>query len=272
MRRAPARAPRCAEPRCATLPAAAQADHHLISDLTPTLAALCLGPEPQVRVQLSVAQQAILLALGLRRQSADEAAAALQLPVSQLLALFAKAVRKLAAALSAVHEKEAAKALPRAGASAQAAARLRPLAASSLAAELHQGGQQQLHAMRAHAAADAHADDGPLVNEQAGAAAAAAALAASGELAQFAIRGSEDEWASALHAAAAGKPSSVRLKADRPREAGPGDDEGGGHGGGGSAHKRYKHNKHGRGGHGRGLGGDGHGTGGYGGGRGKHHH
>ncbi|KAJ1617670.1 helicase-domain-containing protein [Pavlovales sp. CCMP2436] len=72
-------------------------DHHLIADLTPTLAALCLGPNPKLRCSLSSAQQAILLALGLRRQTADEAAAALKLPVAQLLALFAKVTLPAAA-------------------------------------------------------------------------------------------------------------------------------------------------------------------------------
>ena len=53
-------------------------------------------------VALSAAQAALLVSLGLQRSSADEAAAALGLPVQQCLALFSKASRRLHAHLRAL--------------------------------------------------------------------------------------------------------------------------------------------------------------------------
>jgi len=220
-------------------------DHHLIADLTPTLAALCLGPNPKLRCSLSSAQQAILLALGLRRQTADEAAAALKLPVAQLLALFAKAVRKLSGALAAVHEAEAAQALPRAGASAQAAAKLRPLAGLGLDAELREGGAKALSAMRKRAADQAAGEE-----EGEGAADepvpdAAASLAASGFLEQFAIRGTDDDWADALKSSSGSKSISIKDdgKGEYRKDKKGSIDEGG--------HKRPKHSGGGGGGSGK---------------------
>jgi N-acetyltransferase 10 len=201
-------------------------DHQLIADLTPTLAALALGPAPRLAAHLTVAQQAILLELGLRRATVDEAATALRLPPSQLLALFAKAVRKLTTGLAAVLEAEAAATLPRAGASAKAAARLRPIDAQPLGAELREGGARALAGMRNRAAAtDAAAaaaadDDAPPAADGASAAAAAAALVASGELARYAIRGTDDDWTEALKGSAGAK--GVRVKGGG---GGGGDDE-----------------------------------------------
>lgn len=75
-------------------------DGNAVSDLVPPLAAAwCSGRLP---VSLSAAQAAILVSLGLMRLSAEEAATALGLPVSQCLALFSKASRRLHAHLRAL--------------------------------------------------------------------------------------------------------------------------------------------------------------------------
>ena len=68
----------------------------------PLLARLRFGG--RLRTPLSHVQAAILLGAGLQSKSSEEPEKELGLPVSQLLALFNKAVRKMSASLQAVLE------------------------------------------------------------------------------------------------------------------------------------------------------------------------
>lgn len=155
-----------------------------MADLAPRLALLCLGPRPALPLPLSVAQAAILVSLGLRRDSTDAAAKALGLAPTQLLAMWNKTARKAAAALDALYEAELDKTIPRARDAAAAAEALRPLQARPLAEELA----------------------GPVPGDLSGHV---------GPLAQFAIGGSEAEWQTALGDADGGgdAPQAVRVKA-----------------------------------------------------------
>ena len=87
-------------------------DHHLILDLLPPLSrAYFAGALPAT---LSYSQAAILLCLGLQQREVADVEAALELPSSQVLALFSKAVRRLHGHLRAAKEAEVERALPRA--------------------------------------------------------------------------------------------------------------------------------------------------------------
>ncbi|KIL56986.1 hypothetical protein M378DRAFT_188489 [Amanita muscaria Koide BX008] len=70
-------------------------DYHVILDLLPTLASLYFQERLGVETNLSAVQSSILLALGLQRKTVEEVEAELQLPVSQVLAMFVKIVRKI---------------------------------------------------------------------------------------------------------------------------------------------------------------------------------
>jgi len=70
------------------------ADHHLITDLLPTIAYLYFNDKLDSSVKLDIIQSAILLSMGLQRKTANMVAAELNLPVSQLLANFNKLIRK----------------------------------------------------------------------------------------------------------------------------------------------------------------------------------
>ena len=86
-------------------------DHHLVADLIPPLArAFFAGNVP---ASMSYAQTAILLCLGLQHKDVDDAAAALGLPVNQIMALFNKLVRKMHNAIRAGKEREIEDAMPR---------------------------------------------------------------------------------------------------------------------------------------------------------------
>ena len=86
-------------------------DHHVILDLLPLLAHLYfthrLGP-----VQLSGVQTAILLAVGLQRKTLEDLEGELSLPISQLLAMFVKIVRKISSFLRGLVEAHAGKDVP----------------------------------------------------------------------------------------------------------------------------------------------------------------
>ncbi|KAL5482507.1 NAT10 [Sanghuangporus weigelae] len=70
-------------------------DYHVILDLLPTITTLYFEKRLGSEVHLSAVQSSILLALGLQKKTIEEVEAELQLPVSQALALFVKAIRKI---------------------------------------------------------------------------------------------------------------------------------------------------------------------------------
>mmetsp|Transcript_34138 Transcript_34138/g.133625 ORF Transcript_34138/g.133625 Transcript_34138/m.133625 type:complete len:985 (-) Transcript_34138:2661-5615(-) len=78
-------------------------DHHIVVDILPSLSSMFFdgffGD-----VHLSLAQRAILMALGLQRKTVDVLEKELNLPANQLLALFNKVVRKLSNELRRVEE------------------------------------------------------------------------------------------------------------------------------------------------------------------------
>ena len=86
-------------------------DYHVILDLLPSIAHLYFtGRMPQV--SLSGVQQAILLAIGLQRKDLSEVERELDVPSSQLLAMFIKVVRKISVAFRAILEAEVGKDMP----------------------------------------------------------------------------------------------------------------------------------------------------------------
>jgi N-acetyltransferase 10 len=70
-------------------------DHHLITDLVPTLASLFFTEKFAETVNLNAIQSAILVAIGLQHKTVDEIAPELNLPVNQILAIFLKGIRTL---------------------------------------------------------------------------------------------------------------------------------------------------------------------------------
>jgi len=79
------------------------ADHHLVTDLIPVLAKLVLTRQLG-ELHLSAVQLAILVGQGLQHKTVDDLTAELELPVSQLLALFNRSIRKLSGVLRKIME------------------------------------------------------------------------------------------------------------------------------------------------------------------------
>ncbi|KAL1980754.1 hypothetical protein VTN96DRAFT_3561 [Rasamsonia emersonii] len=126
-------------------------DYHVILDMIPTIAEFYFLGRLQGKVNLSGVQQSILLAVGLQRKNIDDLEKELNLPSSQLLAMFIKIIRKVSTYFRSVVEGAVAETLPperpvgveAAGAHDDDAVdeRFRPLDAD-LNEELREGGQQ----------------------------------------------------------------------------------------------------------------------------------
>ncbi|KAF8632043.1 hypothetical protein AX15_002085 [Amanita polypyramis BW_CC] len=87
-------------------------DYHVILDLLPTGASLYFQGRLGNDVKLSAVQSSILLALGLQRKSVERVETELQLPVSQILAMFVKIVRKITKCLIDIQKEAISSELP----------------------------------------------------------------------------------------------------------------------------------------------------------------
>ena len=86
-------------------------DYHLILDVVPELAKLFFLNQLSQPVELSVHQKLILTGLGLQCKSVDQLEKELDLPVSQILALFQKMMKKFCAAIKRIQEEGVAESL-----------------------------------------------------------------------------------------------------------------------------------------------------------------
>ncbi|KAL8803399.1 MAG: hypothetical protein Q9182_003197 [Xanthomendoza sp. 2 TL-2023] len=88
-------------------------DHHVIIDMIPSIAVLYFtGRLESGSVRLTGVQQSILLAIGLQRKILEDVETELGLPVPQLLAMFVKIVRKVAACFRALVADTIAESMP----------------------------------------------------------------------------------------------------------------------------------------------------------------
>uniref|UniRef100_A0A1I7Y929 RNA cytidine acetyltransferase n=1 Tax=Steinernema glaseri TaxID=37863 RepID=A0A1I7Y929_9BILA len=69
-------------------------DHHLITDLLPTVAKLYFNEKISEDVKINIVQSAILLGLGLQHKTVDDLVKELEMPANQVLALFSKTMRR----------------------------------------------------------------------------------------------------------------------------------------------------------------------------------
>jgi N-acetyltransferase 10 len=87
-------------------------EHHVIIDLVPILSVLFFSRKLGSECTLSAAQQAILLALGLQRKPVEALEGELGLTPSQVLALFAKIVRRIVKTLQDIQREGVGRDLP----------------------------------------------------------------------------------------------------------------------------------------------------------------
>ena len=98
-------------------------DYHVILDMIPSIALLYFTARLAPAVSLTGVQSSILLAIGLQRKVLEDVEQELGLPTSQLLAMFVKIVRKVAAHFRALVEREVQETIPKSVPTAGEAAR-----------------------------------------------------------------------------------------------------------------------------------------------------
>ncbi|KAJ5086081.1 RNA cytidine acetyltransferase [Penicillium argentinense] len=87
-------------------------DYHVILDMVPIIADYYFSNRLAGKVSLSGVQQSILLAIGLQRKSLDDVEKELNLPSSQLLAMFLKIIRKISTHFRSLVEGAVAESMP----------------------------------------------------------------------------------------------------------------------------------------------------------------
>jgi len=90
-------------------------DYHVILDLLPSVASLYFQERLGEEVKLSVVQSSILLALGLQRKTVEGVEKELRLPVSQVLAMYVKVMRKITKHLIGIQKQAISAQLPESG-------------------------------------------------------------------------------------------------------------------------------------------------------------
>jgi N-acetyltransferase 10 len=87
-------------------------DYHVILDMIPLISEYYFANRLSGKVSLSGVQQSILLAIGLQHKSLEDVEKELNLPSSQLLAMFLKIVRKVSTHFRGLVEGAVAESIP----------------------------------------------------------------------------------------------------------------------------------------------------------------
>jgi N-acetyltransferase 10 len=133
-------------------------DYHVILDMLPPIAQLYFSGRLKSAVTLSGVQRALLLAIGLQRKEFSDLEKELNLSSSQLMAMFVKIVRKVAASFRNILEGAVEQTMPDAmevgeddlDGAAVVDERFQPLA-KNLEEELDEGGDEVLREERERA-------------------------------------------------------------------------------------------------------------------------
>ena len=174
-------------------------DHHLVTDLLPTLARLFFAGRLGGDFKLSSLQAALLCGIGLQNRDVDSLTAELKLPSNQVLAMFNKAIRKISLALNAVLEEEEQASLL-GGKERQkvekAADRMRNVAEQTLDEDTAESAQVAMNKMN---------KDSSLPPE----------IARDDDIMQYAVKGSDEQWTKVLNGKDIADSGTVKIHSTR---------------------------------------------------------
>ena len=156
-------------------------DHHLVTDILPSVARLYftgrMGPE----ARLSSLQAALLCGIGLQYKTVDFLTSELALPSNQVLAMFNKGIRKISLALNGIVEESERAAMLGGDAMRKAekkAAKMKNVTQKTLEEDAEEGAQAAMATLKGQSLPSSIAQDDDIM--------------------QYAVRGTDDEWAKAL--------------------------------------------------------------------------
>ncbi len=156
-------------------------DHHLVTDILPSVARLYftgrMGPE----ARLSSLQAALLCGIGLQHKTVDYLTSELALPSNQVLAMFNKGIRKISLALNGIVEENERATMLGGDAMRKAekkAAKMKNVTQKTLEEDAEEGAQAAMATLKGQSLPYdvAHDDD----------------------IMQYAIRGTDQDWSKAL--------------------------------------------------------------------------
>ena len=157
-------------------------DHHLVTDLLPTISQLYFSGRLGHEFSLSSVQAALLCGIGLQHRSVDDLTADLKLPGNQVLAMFNKSIRKISLALNAVVEEKEKQAMlggKKREAAEAAADRMKDVAEKTLDEDAEDAAKEAMETLNS---------SNNLPPE----------IAEDEELMQYAVKGSDAQWSRAL--------------------------------------------------------------------------
>ena len=159
-------------------------DHHLVTDLLPTIAQLYFTGRFGPDLQLSSVQAALLCGIGLQHRTVDDLTKDLKLPGNQVLAMFNKAVRKVSLALNSVVEETEKQAMlggERRQAAQDVADSMRDVAEKTLEEDAEDAAKEAMEMLNASNTANIPPE-----------------IAEDEEIMQYAVKGSDAQWSRAL--------------------------------------------------------------------------
>mmetsp|Transcript_8003 Transcript_8003/g.13886 ORF Transcript_8003/g.13886 Transcript_8003/m.13886 type:complete len:1268 (-) Transcript_8003:130-3933(-) len=178
-------------------------DHHLISDLVPSLAQLYFTSRMGLNFRLSSVQSALLCGMGLQHKGVDDCCKELALPTNQVLAMFNKAVKKMSMAFHNLLVEEESKGLLGGDAMKKAEVKvhkIRDVVGQTLEEDAAEGATAAMEILKQQ-------QDGELGSQQK----ATKVVKNSGvagtrltpeindpEIMRYALKGTDEEWANAL--------------------------------------------------------------------------
>jgi len=158
-------------------------DHHLISDLLPTLAQLYFTGRLGQSIKVSSLQGALLCGVGLQQKTIDNLASEVSLPLNQILAMFNKAIRKISNSLhNIVMESEEASLLSdKARSEAQEKASKLNASLQTLQEDAEEGAKFAITSLRENSSTGLSME-----------------IATDADLMKYAIKGTDTEWNNVL--------------------------------------------------------------------------
>jgi N-acetyltransferase 10 len=165
-------------------------DHHLVSDLVPSLSQLYFTSRMGPGFRLSSVQAALLCGMGLQNKSVEDLTAELGLPINQVLAMFNKAVKKMSLAFHTLLVEEESRGLLGGDALKEAeskAQKIRDVVGQTLEEDTAEGATQAMEALTKSQVPNSGVTGTRMAPE-----------ISDPEIMKYALKGTDEEWASAL--------------------------------------------------------------------------
>ncbi|KAL7537302.1 hypothetical protein ACHAXR_008347 [Thalassiosira sp. AJA248-18] len=207
-------------------------DHHLISDLIPSLAQLYFTSRMGSDFRLSSVQSALLCGIGLQHKSVDDLTSELSLPINQVLAMFNKGVKKMSLTFHNLLVEEESKGLLGGDAMKKAETkvhRIRDVVGQTLEEDAAEGATVAMKALtQSGGGGGGQQQQAEVLNSGVTGTRMAPELN-DPEIMKYALKGTDEEWANALKdkASVGDDGGTIQIKSTKKvkkRKAGDGDD------------------------------------------------